>query len=138
MCVGIGVVLDNEEAEEALDQWQSRSKGRSKGKGRPKRVVVKMTDVFKPAAYCAHYGAPHAPSGRGRATMEDVGKDGLVLWDIAHLRLSSDWKEPPAASASSANGTGSGSYDDDDTSFLSAPPPPRVVYASGRVSPCLS
>lgn len=57
--------------------------------------------------------------------MDDVTKGGgdqLVLWDVAHVRLASEWKPPPAAAAPSA----SAAYDDD-AQFYAYPAPPRVV-----------
>ena len=88
-----------------------------------KRVVVSVSEVFKPAAYVAHMGAPPVSSGAVRATMEDVKKGGgdqLVLWDVDHVRLASEWKPPSAATAPSANENTSAAYNDD-AQFYSYP-----------------
>lgn len=132
-------MLGDESAADALSSWGVR------GKGRVKQVVVSVSEVLKPAAYVAHMGAPPAPpassSAEGeppassravRATMEDVrngGGDQLVLWDVDHVRLASDWRPPPAAAAPSTNFN---AYNDD-AQFYAYPRPSHVVYGSGKM-----
>lgn len=100
------------------------------------RVVVRLSEVFKPAAYSAHKGAPPAALDSGRVTMEEVydgGGDRLVLWDIAHVRLASDWKPPRAAAAPSANENASAAYNDD-VQFYDVSRPAHVVCSQGKMS----
>ena len=105
-----------------------------------------MSEVLKTAAYVAHMGAPPSSSGGEgespassravRATMGEVkngGGDQLVLWDVDHVRLASDWK-PPAAAAPSTNVNKSPAYNDD-AQFYSYPAPPHVVQPTGRCPP---
>lgn len=130
--------MGDESAAEALASWDVR------GKRRAKRVVVSVSEVYKPSAYVAHMGAPPAPPASSgaegesatssrpvRATMEDVKKSGgdqLVLWDVEHVRLSSEWKQPAAAPA---NVNTSAAYNDDNQ-FYSYPQPPHVVQPTGK------
>ncbi|CAB1102728.1 unnamed protein product [Ectocarpus sp. CCAP 1310/34] len=96
-----------------------------------------LSGVFKPAAYIPHKGAPRAASGVGRVTMKDANSDKgdrLVLWDIAHVRLVSDWKPLPAAAAPSANANDSAAYDDNDQ-FYASKRPPHVVHSQDDEDP---
>ncbi|CAN0310195.1 unnamed protein product, partial [Laminaria digitata] len=124
-CVGVGDVQDDETAAATLQRWRPQSRGA----GLQKRVVVKVSEALKPAAYAAHKGAPPSSAGVGRATMKDVcdgDGDRLVLWDVAHVRLAADWIAPPATPAPSAVPNASTAYDDDDD-FFATQPPGRVV-----------
>ncbi|CAB1117108.1 unnamed protein product [Ectocarpus sp. CCAP 1310/34] len=132
-CVGVGEVQDDEIAAEALDRWRPSARR----KGRLTQVVVMLNGVFKPAAYIPHKGAPRAASGVGRVTMKDANSDKgdrLVLWDIAHVRLVSDWKPLPAAAAPSANANDSAAYDDNDQ-FYASKRPPHVVHSQDDEDP---
>lgn len=128
-CVGIGEVQDDATTDEALHLWRPQMRRRSK------RVVVKMSEALVPAAFIPHKGAPPVP-GVGRATMKDVFEgdgDGLVLWDIAHVRLAKDWIAPPATRTPLTNGNESAAYDDD-ADFFAAEAPSHVVRSRGKVS----
>ncbi|CBJ28935.1 similar to Werner syndrome protein [Ectocarpus siliculosus] len=122
-CVGVGEVQDDDTAAEALAGWFPGARR----KGRLTQVVVGLSGVFKPAAYTAHKGTPSAASGVGRVTMDEAYKgDRLVLWDVAHVRLVSDWKPSPAAAAPSSNENASEAYNDN-AQFFTSPRPPHVV-----------
>lgn len=129
-CVGVGEVQDDETTARTLHRWRPRSRQT----GGYKRVVVKVSEALKPAAFTAHKGAPPASTGVGRVTMKDVcdgDGDRLVLWDVAHVRLAADWTAPPATPSPSANPSMSVAFDDD-ADFFAAPRPCRVVGPPGK------
>ena len=75
--VGVENVQGHETPAGSLLRWrpQSRQSGGQKG------VVVKVSDVVKPATYAAYKEAPSS-AGVGRVTMKEVcggGGDSLVL-----------------------------------------------------------
>lgn len=89
-CVGVGGVQDEETSTQAESRWTTPRR-------RARRVVVKVSEGLVPAAFIPHKGAPSV-LGVGRVTMKHVLKDvvdELVLWDVAHVRLASDWVAPP-------------------------------------------
>ena len=132
-CVGVGDMQDDETAAESLLRWRPQSRQA----GRQKRVVIKVSDALKPAAYVAHKGAPPASAGVSRVTMKDVfdgDGDRLVLWDVAHVCLAADWTAPPATQAPSANPNATAAYDDD-ADFFAAEAPCHVVGSLGKVLP---
>lgn len=64
--------------------------------------------------------------------VRDGGGDRLVLWDIAHVRLASDWKPPPAAAAPSASVNARGAYNDD-AQIYAYRQPLHVVSPPGKM-----
>lgn len=130
-CVGTGEVQDESEALNALYAWNSRLRLCNRRR-EPTRVLVKVTDVYVPAAFVLHKGAPPAPTSKASlATMEDVSDgNGMVLWDIAHLRRSSEWKAPPSVRHRRTPNDSSAYNDDAD--FFSTPERHHVVNPPGN------
>lgn len=126
-CVGVGEVQDETTSTQAERRWTTPRR-------RARRVVVKLSEALVPAAFIPHKGAPSVLDV-DRVTMNDVLEDAvdkLVLWDVAHVRLASDWVAPPVTPAPSANGNDSAAYDDD-ADFFAVPAPSHVVQSRGKV-----
>ena len=112
----------------------ARWRPQSSQSGGQKGVVVNVSDAVKLAAYAAHKETSSA--GLRRVTMKEIcgGGDGLVLWDVTHVRLAADWTAPPATPAPSSNANASSAYNDD-PDFFATEAPCHVLGSLGKALP---
>lgn len=95
------------------------------------RVLVKITNALKPGNFVLYKGAPSAASTTNtKATVQQVvDGDGLVLWDLKHVRLASDHR-PFKGTPDDVVSDTDGAYQNDE--FFTAATPPAVVHRKGE------